>query len=82
VAENSPADDFDAAATRLWSARECLKKAGLPLDTPLVLRDTTPDRWALLKAGSTTIATWVGPLRETSAPLAVALLVGDGDEVL
>jgi enediyne polyketide synthase len=82
VAEQSEADDFDAAATRLWSAGECLKKAGLPLATPLVLRDSTPDRWTLLKAGAATIATWVGPVRDSSAPLAVALLVGSDDEVL
>ncbi|MEX0612184.1 MAG: hypothetical protein WD229_08680 [Pirellulales bacterium] len=82
IAEQSPAENFDGAATRLWSAGECLKKAGLPLETPLVLRDVTPDRWILLKAGATTIATWIGPVRDSSAPLAVALLVGSGDEVL
>jgi enediyne polyketide synthase len=82
VTEQSPADNFDAAATRLWSAGECLKKAGLPLETPIVLSDATADRWVLLKAGAATIATWVGSVRDASAPLAVALLVGSADEVL
>jgi enediyne polyketide synthase len=82
IAQQSPADDFDAAATRLWSANECLKKAGLPTDAPLVFRDATPDRWVILAAGAVTIATWVGAVRNQSAPLAVALLVGSGDEVL
>jgi enediyne polyketide synthase len=82
ITQNSPPDDFDAAATRLWSAAECLKKAGLPADVPLVYRETTPDRWVLLSAGGATIATWVGAVRNQSAPLAVALLVGNADEVL
>jgi enediyne polyketide synthase len=82
IADQSSGDDFNAGATRLWSAGECLKKAGLPIDTPLVLRHTTPDRWIVLSAGAATIATWVGTIRDRSAPLAVALLVGSGDEVL
>jgi hypothetical protein len=52
------------------------------LDTPLVVRATTADRWILLGAGGITIATWVGPVRNQSSALAVALLVGGGDEVL
>ncbi|HEU4455752.1 MAG TPA: SDR family NAD(P)-dependent oxidoreductase, partial [Longimicrobium sp.] len=30
-------EELDAAATRVWSARECLRKAGLPHDAPLVI---------------------------------------------
>jgi enediyne polyketide synthase len=82
LAAQSSGEDFNAAATRLWSTGECLKKAGLPLHTPIVLRDSTPDRWTLLKAGAATVATWIGPVGESAAPLAVALLVGSGDEVL
>ena len=59
-----------------------LKKAGLPDNTPLVYRDSTPDRWVLVGAGGATIATWVGDVREQASPLAVALLVGSADEVL
>ena len=32
--------DFDLAATRVWGARECLKKAGLAVNTPLTLAET------------------------------------------
>jgi enediyne polyketide synthase len=77
IAEQASAGDFHAAATRIWSAGECLKKAGLPLDTPLMHRETTPDHWVVLSAGAATIATWVGTLRDSTAPLAVALLVGN-----
>jgi enediyne polyketide synthase len=82
ITQQLPTDDFDAAATRVWSAAECLKKAGLPAHVPLVYRESTADRWVLLGAGSATIATWVGAVRNQSTPLAVALLVGSADEVL
>jgi enediyne polyketide synthase len=82
IAEQSATDDFNAAATRMWSAGECLKKAGLRFDAPLVLRETTPDHWVVLSAGAATIATWISAVGDAAEPLAVALLVGDGDEVL
>jgi enediyne polyketide synthase len=82
ITQQSPSDDLDAAATRVWSAAECLKKAGLPTHVPLVYRESTTDRWVLLGAGGATIATWVGAVRNQSTPLAVALLVGNADEVL
>jgi enediyne polyketide synthase len=82
VAQKESGGDYDAAATRIWSACECLKKAGLPLDTPLVFRVAETDRWVLLGAGPAIVATWIGSVRDRAAPLAVALLVGSGDEVL
>jgi len=29
--------DFDVAATRVWAAMECLRKAGAPVNAPLTL---------------------------------------------
>jgi enediyne polyketide synthase len=66
----------DAAATRVWAATECLKKAAAGSDCPLVFRSSTPDRWVLLAAGTLRVATWVGSVRETEGPLAVAVLSG------
>jgi enediyne polyketide synthase len=81
LAEQSATDDFNSAATRMWSAGECLKKAGLRFDAPLMLRESTPDHWVILSAGATTIATWVGAVGDAEHSVAVALLVGSGDEV-
>lgn len=36
-------EDFDLAATRVWGARECLKKAGLAVNTPLTLAEAAGD---------------------------------------
>ncbi len=71
------AEDSDSAATRVWSAAECLKKAGASLDVPLVLRSTTADDWVILAAGPLTVATWLTSVRNMKDRLAVALLTGN-----
>ena len=69
------AENFCAAATRVWTAAECLKKAGAPPDAPLVLRRQTPDHWVLLTSGTLSIATWVAPVHDTASKLALAVLI-------
>ena len=76
IAEKS-ADDRDTAATRVWAAGECLKKAGASDDTPLVFRHATEDDWVLFEAGSLSIATCVAPVRDVKGKLALAVLIGD-----
>jgi enediyne polyketide synthase len=68
----------DWAATRLWSAAECLKKAGQPAQTPLVVDSATADGWVLLRSGALTIATAVTPVRGIASPLVVAVAVPTG----
>jgi enediyne polyketide synthase len=71
----------DAAATRVWTAIESLKKAGVPHGAPLVLdraaaaaaADT--DGWLLLRSGDLRIGTYLGPVRELSGPAALAVLL-------
>jgi enediyne polyketide synthase len=64
---------LNVAATRLWTAIECMKKAGLPPEAPLVLDSTTSDGWVLFRSGALTIATGVVSLPATDIPLAVGL---------
>ena len=66
-------EDFDTAATRLWTALECRKKVGLPVDAPLVLASTTPDGWVVLRSGALTIATCIAAVRGIKPPLAIAV---------
>jgi enediyne polyketide synthase len=56
-------EDLDTAATRIWAATECLKKAGLVFDTPLVFLSSTADRWILLSSGPFIIAVLLAPLQ-------------------
>ena len=63
----------DTAATRLWAAAECLKKAGLPAEAPLVLESTTPDGWVLLGSGRLSIATFSAAVAGIDPALVVAV---------
>lgn len=71
-------EPLDAAATRLWGAREALKKSGAALETPLVLESLTPDGWALLRAGARRVATCVLSVRGADKPLALAVATDGG----
>jgi enediyne polyketide synthase len=68
-------EDNDKAATRIWTARECLKKAGALLDTPLTIKNRETDTWILLSAGEMTIASLVISVKTSNTQLALAVLV-------
>ena len=53
-------EDADVAATRVWCAKECLVKAGLPVDAPLTVAGADGE-WVLVRSGRVTVAT--GPVR-------------------
>ena len=65
----------EMAATRVWSARESLKKSGAGPKGPLVLDAITPDGWVLLRSGSRKVSTFVAAIRGAEKPLAIAVTV-------
>jgi enediyne polyketide synthase len=69
-------DDPDTAATRVWAAAECLKKAGAIADTPLVLAADAGQGWVLLAAGSLAVATVAVAVGSSGEKLVVAVLAG------
>jgi len=72
-------ETLDAAATRVWTSAECLKKAGAGMDAPLVFACTAPNGWILLASGELKIASGVVQTEGTKEDLAIALLTGGGD---
>jgi len=74
VIARESAEDADTAATRIWVARECLKKAGSALDAPLAISETHPDGWVLLRSGTLRIATFVAPVGSAEHRLAVGFV--------
>jgi enediyne polyketide synthase len=76
-------EDHDAASTRVWSACECLKKAGASLDAPLVFSGVHPDGWVMFTSGTLVMATCVLPVRGVDvARAAIAVLTRDTRESL
>lgn len=63
-------EEIDIAATRVWTALECLKKAGAT-DAAIVFKEVRSDDWMLFASGTRTIATCL-----VNERLVAAILVG------
>jgi enediyne polyketide synthase len=66
---------LDAAATRVWAASECLVKAGLPLQAPLVFDSSRGEECVVLRAGEWLVVTFVVAVRDTPGKLAAGVLL-------
>jgi enediyne polyketide synthase len=64
---------FSGSATRLWTCIECLRKAGMPANAPLVFEAAAEDGWVLLRSGTILIATCVLAIQDVNEPLAFAI---------
>ncbi|MEV0197840.1 type I polyketide synthase [Nonomuraea sp. NPDC050691] len=73
VAEEA-GEDTDTAATRVWTAAECLVKAGMPVDTPVTFEAAREGGWVGLVAGGRRILTLSTRLRGVAAPVVLAVL--------
>lgn len=68
----------DTAASRVWSAVECLRKAGVMAAAPLTLAPCDKANWVVMTAGGLRIATFVTALRDAAEPAVFAVLAGSG----
>ncbi|MGW3304033.1 SDR family NAD(P)-dependent oxidoreductase [Streptomyces rubiginosohelvolus] len=64
----------DTAATRVWSAVECLQKAGVMAGAPLTVLPRRKDAWVVFAVGELRIATFVTALRDALEPAVFAFL--------
>lgn len=71
-------EEYNAAATRVWAAIECLHKAGLPQSAPLIASPPTRPGWQVLNCGPMRIATFVTTLRDVKGQVAFAVLTEEG----
>ena len=63
------------SATRVWTARECLTKAGLDSNDPLTLDSVPGNGWVLLSAGPFIVTTVALSVSGLSNPVLFALLL-------
>lgn len=73
-------EDLDTAATRAWSASECLKKSGAAVTSPLVFDSVRGDRCVLLSSGATLIATFIVSVKGAHSSHVAAILLGGADQ--
>jgi enediyne polyketide synthase len=69
-------EDTDTAATRVWSATECLKKSGGSIDAPLTFDSVRREGCVLLASGEFIIATFAVRIKDTQSQHALAVLSG------
>ncbi|WP_245627726.1 type I polyketide synthase [Actinomadura oligospora] len=69
-------EEPDVAATRVWAAAECLRKAGLPDDAPLTAAGRPRQGWAVLASGGLRVATFATTLRDRPGSVVFAVLTG------
>jgi enediyne polyketide synthase len=73
-------EEQDTAATRVWSAVECLRKAGRTVTGPITLATGGPADWVLLESGTAKIVTFVTSVRDQPGPVVFTILTeGDGN---
>ena len=61
-------------SARIWTAVECLSRAGRPPTTPLVVVGGCEEGWLLLRAGTGLIASTVVRVRDVREPVAVSIM--------
>ncbi|WP_020670849.1 SDR family NAD(P)-dependent oxidoreductase [Amycolatopsis nigrescens] len=66
-------ESVTVANTRVWSALECVRKAGA-MTQSLTVRRVDPDGWALLSNGAARIATWATTVNDRSDAIVFAVL--------
>jgi enediyne polyketide synthase len=74
LASRESGEGLDAAATRVWCLGECLKKAGLAADLPLVLDAVEAGGWIRFRGASLSAVTFACSVRGLPRPLVFALL--------
>jgi enediyne polyketide synthase len=70
-------DGLDGAATRVWTARECLKKAGASDAAPLTLASVEGDGWVKLESSHYLVMTYAAELIGSEKQLIFTVLAGD-----
>jgi enediyne polyketide synthase len=76
VVAQQVSEGVDASATRVWTANECIKKAGVGPILPFVFSSAPVDGWVVFNAGSLAVATFLAPIRTGDCDLALAVLSG------
>ena len=67
------------AATRVWAAHECLRKAGWAGDAPLTLVEAQADGWTVLASGELRVATYLASIQDSADLTVVAVLARRDD---
>ena len=74
-------EDLNISATRIWTALECLKKAGASVISPLSMIESADENWILLQAGSLVLASYKVMVQSVKEKLILTILL-EGENVM
>lgn len=77
--ERETGENRSVAATRVWSAMECVRKTG-SLRQALTLDSASPDGWVRFSTGAGRVSTVVTTLVGRPEPVVFAVLTGNGED--
>lgn len=75
-------EEINIAATRVWSALECLKKAETGDSAPLAMLPDQEKGWVLFRSGPNLVATFSASMTGRTAPVVVAILTAQQNKRL
>ncbi|MEU9829810.1 type I polyketide synthase [Micromonospora chersina] len=67
-------ESVDTAATRVWTALECLQKIGLPAHAPLTLTPAARENWVVFASGPIRVACLATTVRDVAEPVVFSVL--------
>ncbi len=70
------AEGFNSSATRVWCVMECLKKAALPINSPITIKSRSNDGWIALETGEHVVGSFIVQLKNSDELFGLAILVG------
>ena len=71
-------EHLDVSATRVWTVREALKKAGLPTGTPVVVDPRSQADWIVFRAGHSIVYSSLITADGSHPAMCVAAALGCG----
>jgi enediyne polyketide synthase len=76
-------ESLSISATRVWTAREAMKKMGLAATAPILVDPASTKRWVIFKSGNTAVfsSTIDTAAREAATCVAVAIEGTDQDRI-
>ncbi|MBW2274105.1 MAG: SDR family oxidoreductase [Deltaproteobacteria bacterium] len=76
-------ETFDASATRVWGAQECLRKLGLQRETPITLGDAAGEADCVrFEAGSHSVVSLKARIQGSDEPVVITLMAQAGCDAL
>jgi enediyne polyketide synthase len=82
LVSRSATEEIKSSATRVWTAHESLKKAGVVREAPLLFASAETDGWVIFSAARLRVATWETEVRGHDGRVVIAILFGLNDASL